>query len=194
MHATHLDAMIDGLRAVPKRTGQPILTAWNVKEDLMDLLALHSTHPTRPQISSLLTTFYENATASELPECERLAQTISTWWPQNLAGITTGVTNPGSEGVNRVIKTDTRCAYGHRNPVNQRLRTRAATTRRARPPRTPDQQPPRPTTTIRPLSTIELEEPRSAALAGPLDDGPRARPSRCAERAQSRPDARGPAG
>jgi transposase len=132
MHATHLDAMIDDLRALPRKIGAPILAAWNVKEDLMDLLALHGTHPTRPQVSALLARFYENAAASGLPECARLAQTISTWWPQILAAITTGVTNAGSEGVNRVIKTDARCAYGYRNPVNQRLRTRCATTRRAR--------------------------------------------------------------
>jgi transposase len=43
-----------------------------------------------------------------------------------------GVTNVGSEGINRAIKTIARDAYGFRNPVNQRLRTRAATTRRAR--------------------------------------------------------------
>jgi transposase len=132
MHATHLDAMIDDLRALPRKIGAPILAAWNVKEDLMDLLALHGTHPTRPRVSALLARFYENAAASGLPECARLAQTVSTWWPQILGGITTGVTNAGSEGVNRVIKTDARCAYGYRNPVNQRLRTRCATTRRAR--------------------------------------------------------------
>jgi NADP-dependent 3-hydroxy acid dehydrogenase YdfG len=42
------------------------------------------------------------------------------------------VNNAGSEGVNRLIKTDARCAFGYRNPVNQRLRARCATTRRAR--------------------------------------------------------------
>ncbi|MFE2426101.1 transposase [Streptomyces sp. NPDC059373] len=58
----------------------------------------------------------------------RLAQTVSTWWPQILAALITGVTNAGSEGVNRLIKTDARCAFGYRNPVNQRLRARCATT------------------------------------------------------------------
>ncbi|MFC9632330.1 transposase [Streptomyces mirabilis] len=43
-----------------------------------------------------------------------------------------GITNAGSEGTNRVIKTTSREAYGSRNPGNQRLRTRCATTRRAR--------------------------------------------------------------
>jgi transposase len=112
--------------------GAPILTAWNIKEDLMDLLALHGTHPNRTQISALLIRFYENAAASGLPELRRLAGTVSTWWPQILAAITTGVTNAGTEGTNRVIKTDARCAFGYRNPANQRLRARATTTRRAR--------------------------------------------------------------
>lgn len=72
------------------------------------------------------------AAASGLPEMERLATTISTWWPQILAGIVTGITNAASEGFNRAIKTDARCAYGYRKPANQRLRARCATTRRAR--------------------------------------------------------------
>jgi transposase len=97
MHAKHLDPMIDELQALPVRIGAPILTAWNIKEDLMDLLALHGIHPNRTQISALLIRFYENAAASGLPEMRRLAGTVSTWWPQILAAITTGVTNAGSE-------------------------------------------------------------------------------------------------
>ncbi|WP_413644776.1 transposase, partial [Micromonospora sp. RTP1Z1] len=42
------------------------------------------------------------------------------------AFIRTGITNAGSEGTNRVIKTVARNAYGFRNPINQRLRTRCA--------------------------------------------------------------------
>ena len=57
---------------------------------------------------------------------------MQTWWPQIEAAITSGVNNAGSEGINRAIKTDARCAYGYRNPANQRLRARCATTRRAR--------------------------------------------------------------
>ena len=48
---------------------------------------------------------------------------MQTWWPQILAFIRTGITNAGSEGTNRVIKTVARDAYGFRNPVNQRLGT-----------------------------------------------------------------------
>src|SRR5258708_39008725 len=46
--------------------------------------------------------------------------------------ITTGITNAASEGVNRLIKTHARCAFGYRNPANQRLRARCATTPHAR--------------------------------------------------------------
>ena len=131
MHARHLDPMVDDLRSLPKKIGRPILAAWNAKEDLLDLLALHGTGPDRAAISRLLTKFYESA-ASGLPEIERLAKTVSVWWPEILAAISTGVTNAGSEGVNRLIKTDAGCAFGYQNPVNQRLRARCATTRRAR--------------------------------------------------------------
>ncbi|MFE3408419.1 transposase [Streptomyces mirabilis] len=48
------------------------------------------------------------------------------------AFLRTGITNAGSEGTNRVIKTIARDAYGFRNPGNQRLGTPCATTRRAR--------------------------------------------------------------
>jgi transposase len=69
---------------------------------------------------------------SGLPELQRLATTVETWWPQILAFTHTGITNAGSEGTNRVIKTIARDAYGFRNPESQRLRTRCGTTRRAR--------------------------------------------------------------
>jgi transposase len=108
---------------------------------------VHGTHPDRTQIMALLIRFYENAAACGLPEMQRLAGTVSAWWPQILAAITTGVTNAGSEGTNRVIKTDARCAFGYR-PASQRLRARAATTSRARGHLTnPHQRTPRPTQT-----------------------------------------------
>lgn len=127
-----LDPMVDDLKALPKAIGAPILTAWTCKEDLMDLLALMHTHPLRAEIYRRLERFYDSCAASGLPELERLAQTVSTWRNEIIAGITTGISNAGSEGHNRVIKTDARCAYGYRNPVNQRVRTRLATTRRGR--------------------------------------------------------------
>jgi transposase len=127
-----LDPMIDNLKALPKQVGAPILTAWNCKEDLMDLLALTGAHPSRGEIYQRLERFYTSCAASGLPEFERLASTVSTWRNEIIAGITTSISNAGSEGHNRVIKTDARCAYGYRNPLNQRTRTRLATTRRGR--------------------------------------------------------------
>ena len=132
MHASQLDPMVEDLQALPAKIGVPILAAWNAKEDLMDLLALMHTNPARTRIAHLLTRFYAACADAEIPEITRLATTIDTWWPEIEASITSGVTNAGSEGTNRVIKTLARDAYGFRNPDNQRLRTRCATTRRAR--------------------------------------------------------------
>jgi hypothetical protein len=45
---------------------------------------------------------------------------VSTWWPQILAAITTGVTNAGSEGINRAIKTDAVHLYANALSVKYR--------------------------------------------------------------------------
>ncbi|MFC7280251.1 ISL3 family transposase [Paractinoplanes rhizophilus] len=132
MHGKHVDRLTDTLSNLPTKIGQPILTAWNAKEDLLDLLALARTRPGREAVDRLLHRFYTRCADSGLLELHRLATTIETWWPQILAFLHTGITNAGSEGTNRVIKTLARNAYGFRNPENQRLRTRAATTRRHR--------------------------------------------------------------
>lgn len=114
------------------KLGTDLLTAWNGKEDLLDLLALARTRPVRRQVADRLYRFHRRCASAGLPELERLATTVEAWWPQILAFIHSGVTNAGSEGTNRVIKTVARDAYGFRNPHNQRLRTRRAATRRAR--------------------------------------------------------------
>jgi transposase len=134
----YLDPMLDDLRAPPQDLGGPIPVAWNAKEDLMDLLALTGTHPSRHEIHQRLVRFHEACAASGLPEPHRLATTVSTWRAQITAAILSGVSNAGSEGHNRVIKTVARDAYGLRDTTNQRVRTRPATTRRGRgcPPRT----------------------------------------------------------
>ncbi|WP_407566963.1 ISL3 family transposase [Polymorphospora sp. A560] len=132
MPGKHVDRLVDTLDALPAAIGAPILAAWNAKEDLLDLLATARTQPNREHVHRLLYRFYARCAASDLPELHRLATTIETWWPQILAFLTTGITNAGSEGTNRVIKTVARDAYGFRNPENQRLRTRTATTRRHR--------------------------------------------------------------
>jgi transposase len=113
MSGKHVDRLADTLAALPAAIGTPILAAWNAKEHLLDLLATARTQPDREHV-------------------HRLATTIETWWSQISAFLITGITNAGSEGTNRVIKTLGRDAYGFRNPENQRLRTRTATTRRHR--------------------------------------------------------------
>jgi transposase len=132
MRGKHVDRLVDTLESLPARIGAPILAAWNAKEDLLDLLATARTQPDREHVHRLLRRFYTRCAGSDLPELHRLATTVETWWPQIQAFLTTGITNAGSEGTNRVIKTVARDAYGFRNPENQRLRTRTATTRRHR--------------------------------------------------------------
>lgn len=132
MRAEHVDELVDDLATLPATISTPILAAWNAKEDLLDLLATARTNPNREHIAALLYRFYHRCAEAGLPELERLATTVQTWWPEILTFIRTGITNAGSEGTNRVIKTVARDAYGFRNPINQRLRTRCATTRRTR--------------------------------------------------------------
>jgi transposase len=132
MRGEHVDALLDELSNLPRVIGAPITVAWNAKEDLLDLLATARTRPDREQVRDLLYRFYRRCADADLPELQRLATTVETWWPEILAFLHTGITNAGSEGTNRVIKTIARDAYGFRNPGNQRLRTRCATTRRAR--------------------------------------------------------------
>lgn len=147
MHAKHPDSMIDDLRALPKKIGELILRAWACNEDLMDLLALHGTNPNRPEIGALLTRFYENVAASGLPETERLATTVLTWWPEIHATITIGVTNAGSEGTNRFIKTDTLRLWLPQPRQPAPPCPRRHHTPRPRPPHHPNQRTPQPTPT-----------------------------------------------
>lgn len=111
--------------------GEQILAAWIAKEELRTLLALARTTPPRHQISHRLWTFYRCCADTDIPEVHRFAETIQAWWPQIEAFIHTGITNAASEGVNRLIKLEARNAFGFRNPVNQRLRSRCASIRAA---------------------------------------------------------------
>lgn len=124
-------AMVEELAGLD-RIGPPVLAAWAAKEELRHLLALACTRTDRHRISHRLFRFYTVCADSGVAELERLARTVQTWWPQVEAFLHTGVTNAASEGINRVVKLEARTAYGFRNPVNQRLRTRCATTRRGR--------------------------------------------------------------
>ena len=117
--------------------GEEILSAWIAKEELRALLALARTHPTRHQISTRLWAFYQWCADATIPELHRLAATIQAWWPAIEAFLLTAVTNAGSEGINRLIKLEARNAFGFRNPVNQRLRSRCASIRAALRPAKP---------------------------------------------------------
>jgi transposase len=119
--------------------GLTILTTWIAKEELRRLLALAGTGADRSVISHRLYRFYTWCADAAVPELERLASTIQTWWSAIEAFLHTKITNAASEGYNRVVKLDARNAYGYRNPENQRLRTRCATTRRVRGCLNPDQ-------------------------------------------------------
>ena len=115
------------------RPGEDVLSAWIAKEELRALLALARTNPARHRISQRLWAFYQWCAGTTIPELHRLAATIEAWWPQIEAFIHTGVTNAASEGINRLIKLEARNAFGFRNPVNQRLRSRCASIRSAKP-------------------------------------------------------------
>jgi len=124
--------------------GRQILTAWRAKERLRDLLHLTAKHahtlPDRSAISAARFRFQDLcATHGYLPELVTLAETVDDWWDGIENYIKTGITNAKSEGLNRVIKLDARNAFGYRNRENQRLRSRCATTRRARGVLTPHQ-------------------------------------------------------
>jgi transposase len=112
--------------------GEQILAAWIAKEELRALLALARKGASRYQISHRLWAFYRWCADTDIPELHRLAGTVQAWWPQIEAYIRTGVTNAASEGVNRLIKLEARNAFGFRNPVNQRLRSRCASVRATR--------------------------------------------------------------
>ncbi|WP_197092023.1 ISL3 family transposase [Streptacidiphilus albus] len=112
--------------------GMTLLTAWIAKERLRNLLATARTGADFHRIGHLRWKFLTWCADSGIPEVRQLATTVDRWWPEIAAFIATGHSNAKSEGVNRVIKLVARAAHGFRNPANQRLRTRCATTRRAR--------------------------------------------------------------
>ena len=63
----------------------------------MDLLALTRTNPNRIAVAHRLFRFYVACAASGLPELERLATTVQTWWPEIEVAIRSGVANAASE-------------------------------------------------------------------------------------------------
>ena len=87
-------------------------------ELLRQLLAAASAHDARHRLAR----FYEAALTSDMPEATRLAETISTWWPEIEAFPRLRVTNARTEGGNRVIKQLKRVGCGYRNQGNYERR------------------------------------------------------------------------
>jgi transposase len=99
---------------------------------LRTLLALARTDASRNQVGHARWKFLTWCADSDIPDVRTLAATVDHWWPEIAAFIDTGHSNAKSEGIIRVIKLIARAAFGFRNAMNQRLRTRCVTTRRAR--------------------------------------------------------------
>ena len=109
-----------------------LLAAWIGKEELRALLATARRGRQRSDIAHRLHRFYDWCARVDVPELTTLAQTIDAWWPQVLGFLETGITNAGTEGVNRLIKDTSRAAFGFRNLDHQRRRVRFHCTRRQR--------------------------------------------------------------
>ncbi|WP_405972161.1 transposase [Streptomyces sp. NBC_00988] len=105
-----VDAPLDELSNLPSVIGAPTTVAWNAEEGILDLLATARTRPDREQVRDLLYRFCRRCAG--LPELQRMAATVETWRPETLAFPHTGITDAGSEGTRRVIKTIARDAYG----------------------------------------------------------------------------------
>ncbi|MFF1681544.1 transposase [Streptomyces sp. NPDC058256] len=80
MRGEHVDALLDELSNLSRVIGAPITVAWNAKEDLLDLLATARTRPDREHVRDLLHRFYRRCADAGLPELQRLATTVETWW------------------------------------------------------------------------------------------------------------------
>ncbi len=104
--------------------------AWGVKERLRQLLAAPAD---RGIIRDRLWRFFDVAATADLPETNRLATTIETWWPEIEAYLMSKITNARTEGGNRMIKQIKRVACGFKNQANYERRIllhAAATTAR----------------------------------------------------------------
>ena len=92
--------------------------AWVVKESLRDIY--HAAN--RDQALQRLEDWYQLVAAYDIPELDRLANTIRRWQREFLAFFKHRITNAASEGRNLVIKQVKRTGYGYRNFDNYRLR------------------------------------------------------------------------
>jgi transposase len=81
--------------------GVTILKAWIAKDLLRQVLALAGIGPDRSVISHRLYRFSTWCADAEIPELERRAATIETWWAYTEAFLPTQFTNAKSEGIHR---------------------------------------------------------------------------------------------
>jgi len=92
--------------------------AWGVKEQLRQLLAsgsLADAHEQKMRLGAYVL-------AADMPETDRLWNTITAWWEAIEVLIVTGVTNARTEAANTTIKQIKRTGRGYRNPANYRAR------------------------------------------------------------------------
>jgi transposase len=114
--------------------------AWIAKEQLRDLLALRitrsGTKPSETDVQRRWSDLMGWCQANQhLPELVTLTKTLVSWKKEILNAVLLGVSNAGSEGINRIQKLDSRSAFGYRNPENQRRGARVAAGRSARRPK-----------------------------------------------------------
>lgn len=102
--------------------------AWGVKEALRLILASH----TIEQARTAKTHFDDWVQAAATPETDRLAATITSWWPHIEVLITTGVTNARTEAANTAIKHIKRTGRGYRNNTHYQTRILLHSAHRAR--------------------------------------------------------------
>jgi transposase len=89
-----------------------------VKEQLRRLLTSGSLADAHEQ--RMLLGLY--VVAADLPESNRLWNTITDWWPAIEVLLVTGVTNARTEAANTSIKQIKRSGRGYRNPAHYRAR------------------------------------------------------------------------
>jgi transposase len=129
-------AALNRLREVLRRDDptNEIGAAWGIKVLLRQLLALHGDTYDTARVTAARTAFVDACRIADMPETTRLAATIAAWWPQIEGFLQLGVTNPRTEGYNRLIKQVKRVACGFRNQDNyeRRIMLHITATRAAR--------------------------------------------------------------
>ena len=101
--------------------------AWGIKEQLRQLLttaSLDGAHTEKMRLGVLVT-------AADMPETDRLWNTVCAWWPEIEVPIVTGVTNARTEAANTSIKHIKRTGRGFRNENHYRARILLASAARS---------------------------------------------------------------